>query len=161
MPNLLWKTAMKEPLIIYKKDLWKLYPAGDSLQLQPVCRDCCPERAHIITAQMWEDRGIIFLGSDINGLYVIKTPFLQSLRINTGVESSRAEYAQAEITPGEVSTASGLSFSSKGELLPNKKATQFHPFTSYRDRNGDHWFHSKDTIIHFHRGRPLCHNNRS
>jgi signal transduction histidine kinase len=150
-PLYIWKPGMKDPLLIYKKDIWKLRLTGNRLWLEPFCSNCVPLRAHIIAVQVWEEKGLIFLGSDINGLYVVRRPFLQSVRPDNAEEAGTAEYVQAEITPGIVTTASGLSFSTRGKLLPRNNKIHFHLYNMYKDQRGDHWSHSKDTIIHYYK----------
>jgi signal transduction histidine kinase len=146
-PQFLWKPGMKEPLVIINKDIWKLQRSGNSLSLVSVCRECCPQNAHIVTAQTWNEQEIIFLGSDINGLYVIRKPFVRSVGVKANVEAVVAEYAQAEITPGVITTGSGLSFSTQGNLLYGERKIQSYPYTAFKDKRGDHWFHSGDTVI--------------
>jgi signal transduction histidine kinase len=147
-PRFLWKPGMSEPLVIINKDIWKLQRPGNDLSLVPVCRECCPQNAHIVTAQTWDEQGIIFLGSDINGLYVVRKPFVRSVGVKTTVETVVPGYAQAEITPGVITTGSGLSFSTLGNLLHYERKIQAYPYTAFKDKRGDHWFHSGDTIIH-------------
>lgn len=150
-PRFLWKPGMKEPLLIYKRDLWKLQYSADTIHLQPFCQECCPKDAFIINAQIWEEQKIIFLASEINGLYVIRQPYMHTIRTDTLVEAGRAEYAQAEITPGMVTTGYGLSFSVQGKLIYKKNAIEFHPWDIYKDRSGGHWFHNVDTIMHLYK----------
>lgn len=150
-PRFVWKPGMSEPLLIYKGNIWKLQQLDSALYLQPWCQECCPSDPHILDAQIWEEHGIIFLASEKNGLYVIRNSFLRTVRTDTIVEAGRAEYAQAEITPGMITTGYGLTFSTQGKLSYRKDGMQFHPWVIYRDRHGDHWFHSKDTIIHLHK----------
>ncbi len=150
-PRFIWKPGMKEPLLIFNRDIWQLQRAGNTIKLQPFCQQCCPEDAYIYNAQIWEERGIIFLGSEKNGLYVIRTPFLRTIRTDTIIKAGRAEYAQAEITPGMITTGYDVSFSVQDNSLYRKGGMEFHPWAIYRDQHGDHWFHSKDTIIHLHK----------
>jgi signal transduction histidine kinase len=146
-PRFLWKPGMKEPLVIINNDIWKLQRWSNNLSLVSICRDCCPQNAHIIAAQTWDEQGIIFLGSAINGLYVVRKPFVRAVGAKTTVDAVVAEYAQAEIRPGVVITGSGLSFSTQGNLLYSQRKIQSYPFTAFKDKRGDHWFHSGDTII--------------
>jgi signal transduction histidine kinase len=146
-PRFLWKPGMKEPLVIINNDIGKLQRSGNDLSLVPVCLDCCPQNAHIIAAQAWDEHGIIFLGSGINGLYVVRKSFVRSVGVKTTVDAVIAEYAQAEIRPGVVTTGSGLSFSTQGNILYGERKIQFYPYTAFKDKRGDHWFHSGDTII--------------
>lgn len=149
-PRFIWKPGMKDPLLIYKKDIWKLQQSADSIYLQPLCRQCCPDDAFIYNAQVWEEQRMIFLGSEKNGLYVVRDPFLLTIRTDTLIEAGRAEYSQAEITPGMITTGYGLSFLPQSKLNYRKGGIQFHPWVIYRDRIGDHWFHSEDTLFHLH-----------
>ena len=149
-PRFIWKPGMKEPLVIYKRNIWRLQRSADGVYLQPLCRQCCPEDAYIYNAQIWEEQGMIFLGSEKNGLYVIRNTFLHTIRTDTLIEAGRAEYAQAEIHPGMITTGYGLSFSPQNQLSYRKGGIEFHPWVIYRDHNGDHWFHSGDTIMHLH-----------
>ena len=151
-PRYIWQHGMKEPLLVYKQDIWKLQRTGNALYLQPICENCYPSDAHINTAQIWEEQGIIFLGSIVKGLYVVRRPFLRSIStdsVNLNL-TGKAEYAHAEITPGSITTSSGYSFSFQGKLLPHKTMMEFHAYTIYQNQEGDYWFHVKDTIIHFH-----------
>lgn len=150
-PRLIWKQGMETPLFVWKQDIWKLQGQGNELYLSPLCDACIPPRANIDAVQLWEEQGIIFLSSDINGLYVVKKPFLHAIRADTTTEAGQAEYVQAEITPGIVTTATGLSFSAQGKLLPGEHKVSIPSIhTIYKDHQGDYWFHSGDTIIHFH-----------
>lgn len=151
-PRYIWQQGMKEPLLVYKQNIWKLQRSGNTILLQPLCMECYPADAHIGTAQIWEERGIIFLGSLVNGLYVIRAPFLRPIvtdTVNVNM-TGKAEYAQAEIIPGLITTSSGRSFSLKGDLIPGKTMMNFHTYVIYQDQQGDCWFRSEDTIIHFY-----------
>jgi signal transduction histidine kinase len=149
-PHLLWMPGMDAPLIISGRDVWKLTGKNDSLSLQPLCRGCCPQNSNITYAQIWEEQGILFLGSETNGLYVVKTPFLYPVRAEPAIEAGRAEYAQVEAMPGTVTTASGLGFTPQGALITAKSGFQFPNSNIYQDRQGDCWFTIADTIVHFH-----------
>lgn len=149
-PQFIWKPGMKEPLLVFGQDIWKLRHSGNTRYLQPFCRGCAPAGAHIIAAQVWEEQDIIFLGSDVDGLFVVRKPFLNAIRSEATAEGGKAEYAQAETAPGIVTTATGFSFSSLGKLLPRKEADPLYPYTLYQNQGGDRWSHAKDTIIHFH-----------
>lgn len=148
-PRFIWRPGMKEPLFLWDQNIWKLQGQGKVLNLIPLCYACSPPNADISFAQIWEEQGMIFLGSSVNGLYVVKKHFLHSIRTDTTTETGQEEYAQAEMTPGVITTGSGLSFSAQGKLLPDKSQAKFSSHTVYKDRHGDHWFHSGDTIIHF------------
>lgn len=152
-PLFIWKTGMQAPLLVYRQNIWELQRVKNTLRLVPVCMDCCPRNADIRSVQIWREQGIIFLGSEANGLYVVKAPFLRSLRRDTTTEAGRAEYAQIEIEPGVVNTASGLSFSADGQLMPGKKRINYPYSNIYRNQEGDCWFSSvnADTIVHFQR----------
>lgn len=146
-----WTPGMKGPLLIYKQDIWQLQVEGDSLSLYPFCRGCCPKDAYINSAQVFDERGIIFLGSEKNGLYVIQRSFIHTIRTDTLVDGGGVEYAQAEINPGIITTGRGLSFSTQGKLFFRKEGIQFHPLTLYQDKSGDYWFRSDNTIFHYHK----------
>lgn len=150
-PRLIWTPGMQAPLLIYKRNIWRLQRTGDTLALQSFCQACCPADAYIYNAQLWEKQGLIFLGSEKNGLYIVRKPFLRTIRTDTLVEAGRAEYAQAEMEPGMITTGYGLTFSVQGKLLYRKGGMPFHPWGIYRDQDGDHWCHSGDTLIHLHR----------
>jgi signal transduction histidine kinase len=150
-PRFIWKQGMVAPLLLWRQAIWKLQGKGEELQLLPLCSDCYPNAAQINSAQVWEEREMIFLGSEVNGLYIIKPAFLRSIRADTTTAGGQVEYAQAELTPGVITTGSGLSFTTEGQLLPARINLRFHPNTIYRDQQGDHWFNSGDTIIHLHR----------
>ncbi|HYE54488.1 MAG TPA: triple tyrosine motif-containing protein, partial [Chitinophagaceae bacterium] len=151
-PKYIWRTGMKEPLLVFKQSIWKLQRTGNEIQLQALCQSCYPPDAHINAVQVWEEQGIIFLSSIVKGLYVVRSPFLRSISTDTvNVKYiGRAEYAHAEIIPNTISTFSGYSFSLDGKLLPRKTTREFSPYTMYRDRQGDYWFHVRDTIFHYH-----------
>lgn len=150
-PSLIWKPGMEAPLFICGRDLWKLTGSNDSLQLQPVCLECCPENGNINSAQIWEEQGLLFLGSVSNGLYVVKTPFIRSVRLKPTIEAGNAEYGQVEIFPGLITTATGLTFSSQGKLIDGKPSIRFPYSNIYQDKQGDCWFSSGDTIVHYYR----------
>lgn len=150
-PKLIWATGMKEPLLIYKQDIWKLQRTENKLYLVPLCRACSPANAEINSVQIWEEKGLIFLGSAINGLYVIRAPFLRSIRADTSMETGKAEYAQVEITPGTINTGTGLVYSAEGKLLSHNTLPQFRSGNIYQNQEGDCWFYSGDTIIHFYK----------
>ncbi|NII29377.1 HAMP domain-containing histidine kinase [Pseudoflavitalea sp. X16] len=149
-PRLIWMPGMEAPLIINGQDLWKLTGQRDSLHLQPVCRECCPQNGNITCARLWEEQGLFFLGSETNGLYVVRTPFIHPVRADPTIEAGREEYAQVEVTPGTVTTASGLTFTSRGELIRAKSGFRFPRTNIYQDRQGDCWFSVVDTIFHYH-----------
>lgn len=149
-PHLIWTPGMEAPLIIYQQDIWRLTGKNDSLRLQPVCRECIPKNSDITCAQIWEEQGILFLGSQTNGLYVVKSPFIRSVRAEPAIEAGKEEYAQAELTPGTITTSSGLKFTSGGELVTMKTSIRFPNSNIYKDSQGDYWFSEKDTVVHFH-----------
>jgi signal transduction histidine kinase len=150
-PRYVWQPGMKEPLLVYKEAIWKLHRAGNSFYLETFCQGCCPPDPDINVAQIWEEQGIIFLGSVVNGLYVVRSPFLRVISTDTVNKNKpgKAEYAQAEITPGSITTPSGYTFSLQGKLLPRRTAMEFNAHTVYQNTEGDCWFHVKDTIIHY------------
>jgi signal transduction histidine kinase len=150
-PIFIWQTGMEKAFLVYNKSIWEVQRAGNTLNLKPVCQECYSSDAHINAVQIWEEQGLIFLGSMVKGLYVVRKPFFNSIStdIINADKKGRAEYAQAEIIPGAITTSSGRSFSFQGKLLPQRTTMEFHAYTSYKDKNGDYWFHSSDTIIHF------------
>ncbi len=150
MPPLIWMPGMDAPLIIDQQNIWKLTGQHDSLHLQLLCRDCCPQNSHITSAQIWEEQDILFLGSETNGLYVVKTPFIQSVRAEPTIEAGREEYAQVEASPGIVTTASGLGFTMRGELITTNSGLRFPNSNIYLDRQGDCWYSAADTIVHYY-----------
>lgn len=147
-PRLIWMPGMDAPVIICGRDLWKLAGKNDTLQLQPVCKECCPENGSVVSVQIWEEQGIIFLASEANGLYVIKTPVVHPVRAQPAIEAGKAEYAQVEATPGIITTATGLSFTPQGKLIAAKPRIEFPGSNIYCDKQGDCWFSRTDTIIH-------------
>ena len=153
MPRLIWTPGMDEPLLIYKTDIWMLQRAENTVRALPVCKECCPPDADISSAQVWKKQGIIFLGSEVNGLYVVKKPFLRTIRADTTIDAGRSEYAQVEIMPGTVNTSSGLSFSSTGEVNLREASLKFPHSNIYQSQNGDCWFFAGDTIVHFYRNK--------
>lgn len=147
-PRYIWAPGMEAPLLIYQKDIWQLQGKGDSLHAKPLCRSCCPPNAYITSAQVWKEQGVIFLGSYINGLYVVRAPYLQPVRSDTTAIAA-VEYAQAEIVPGVVNTGMGLVYSAQGQLLPGQSRIVYPNKNIYQDRQGDFWFYSGDTIIRY------------
>jgi signal transduction histidine kinase len=150
-PPFIWMPGMDAPLIIDQGDIWKLTGKNDSLRPEMVCQDCCPPNSNITCAQIWEEQGILFLGSETNGLYVVQTSFIRPVRADPTIEAGKEEYAQVEATPGMVTTASGLSFSTQGELIAAKAGFAFPRSNVYQDRQGDCWFSTIDSVCHFHR----------
>lgn len=150
-PKFIWVPGMEDPLLVYKQDIWKLRQAENGLSLSQLCRECSPANAKISSLQVWEEKGLIFLGSPINGLYVVRTPFLHSVRADTTTETGKSEYAQIEIMPGVINTLSGLAYSAEGRLLPDKSILQFPNSNIYQNHQGDYWYSSGDTIIHFYK----------
>jgi signal transduction histidine kinase len=148
-PQYIWQQGMKEPLLIYKGSIWKLQRSGNIIRTQLLCRECCPADVLITGAQIWEEQGIIFLSSTVNGLYVVRRPFLQSIVTDANAKG-KAEYGQAEIIPGLITTSSGRSFSPQGNLIPGKTMLEFQEYVIYQNKEGDCWFRSKDTIFHFY-----------
>ncbi len=151
-PRYIWQQGMKDPLLVYKGNIWKLQRSENNIRTESLCRECFPDDAHISGVQIWEEQGIIFLSSIVNGLYVVKVPFLHSVltdsvNVNT---IGKAEYAQAEIIPGLITTSSGRSFSPQGNLIPGKTMMEFQPYVIYQNKEGDCWFRLRDTIIHFY-----------
>lgn len=156
LPPLLWMPGMDAPVIIDMPNIWKLTGRNDSLHLELVCLDCCPPNSHITCVQIWEEQELLFLGSETNGLYVIKTPFIHPVRAEPGIEAGKEEYGQIEAIPGTVTTASGLSFTTAGVLMNGKPALRFPGSSIYKDSQGDCWYSSLDTIFHYyHRDRRL------
>ena len=156
IPPLLWMPGMDAPVIMDQSNIWKLTGRNDSLHLELVCRDCCPPNSHITCVQVWEEQHILFLGSETNGLYVIKTPFIRPVRAEPGIEAGKEEYGQIEAISGTVTTASGLSFTTAGTLINGKPALRFPGSSIYKDSQGDCWYSSLDTIFHYyHRDRRL------
>jgi signal transduction histidine kinase len=156
-PSLLWTPGMEAPLLTDQTNVWKLTGKNDSLHVELVCRDCCPPNSQIGIAQLWEEQGLLFLGSETNGLYVIKTPYIRTIRAEPGIEAGKEEYAQVEIMPGKVTTASGLSFTPQGALITTPPPFQFPHSNVFRDGLGDSWYSIADTIVHYdHRnGRSI------
>lgn len=148
-PQYIWTPGMEEPLLICGRDIWTLQSRDGALSLSPLCRGCCPRNANISFAQRWKEQGIIFLGSYISGLYTIKESSLQSVRSDIAKEAGKVEYAQLEVEPGVIYTASGFSYSTQGKLLPDKPRVQFSSYGVYQDQKGDCWFNHGDTIIHY------------
>lgn len=150
-PIFVWQAGMKKAFLVYNKSIWEVRRVNNTLHLEPICRECYPSDANIIAVQIWEEQGLIFLSSIVKGLYVVRKPFfnLISTDIVNVDKAGKAEYAQAEIIPGAITTYSGWSFSFDGKLLPQKTMMPFYAYTIYKDKNKDYWFHSNDTIIHF------------
>ncbi|MGN6420641.1 MAG: ATP-binding protein [Pseudobacter sp.] len=151
MPRLIWEPGMDAPVIIDYPNIYKLNGKNDSLHLQLVCRDCCPENSHIIAVQIWEEQNRLFLGSETNGLYIVEAPFLQPVRAEPDIEAGKEEYGQAEAVPGTVITSSGLYFTTQGSLVKEAPPLKFRSRNIYKDSNGDCWYHNIDTIVHWYR----------
>lgn len=149
--RLIWMPGMEAPLLISGRDIWKMTGKKDTLRLQLLCQACCPENGFITNIQVWEEQGLLFLGSDADGLYVVKTPVIHPVRAQPDIEAGKAEYAQVEATPGLITTATGLHFTSEGKLVTAKSRIEFPLSNIYRDTKGDCWFSTTDTIIHLYR----------
>lgn len=147
-PRFIWAPGMEAPLLIYQEDIWTLQGSGLSLRAVPFCQACCPPRGYITSAQVWKQQGMIFLGSAVNGLYVVKTPFLKQVRSDTTAEAA-VEYAQAEIVPGIVNTSMGLAYSAQGRLLPGQRRLVYPKSNIYQDRQGAWWYNARDTLFRF------------
>ncbi len=161
----IWVPGMEAPLLIYQKDIWQLQDSGKALRAVPFCRSCCPADAYITSAQVWQEQGIIFLGSYINGLYVVRAPYLQPVR-SDATGNAAVEYAQAEIVPGIVNTSMGLVYSAQGQLLSGPGRIVYPNKNIYQDQQRDLWYYSGDTIIHFnpeanHTSRLALHDGSS
>jgi signal transduction histidine kinase len=153
-PLFIWKPMMEAPLLVYNQRVWKLQRSNDNtLRLVPVCIDCYPPNADIRSVQIWKEQGLILLGSEANGLFVVKVPFLRTIREDTTTVAGKPEYAQVEIEPGIINTASGLSYTTEGKLLQGERKIWFPQSNIYQNKQGDCWYTSVDvdTIIHYHR----------
>ena len=149
-PKFIWTTGMEEPLFIYRQDIWKLQRTEGKLKLEPLCQQCIPPNANIASVQTWKEKGLLFLGSVTNGLYVIKLPFLRSITASASAKNGSAEYGQVEAIPGVITTASGLTYSANGKLVSGNTTLQFQSGNIYQDQHGDCWFSASDTIVHFY-----------
>ncbi len=123
-PGFIAQPENEAPLLIYKQDIWKLRSYGSKLYLEPFCKGCSPSKAYITSAQVWEEKGLIFLGSNVKGIYIVRAPFLKSI-VNNSNDHTPVEYAQAEIVPGIINTPTGLAYSSQGKLLPGGTRIRF------------------------------------
>ncbi|MBP7556738.1 MAG: hypothetical protein KA821_10760, partial [Chitinophagaceae bacterium] len=151
IPGIMWKPGMKEPLLVNGSDIWKVRRAGKSLIAEPLCMECYPRGSYITCMQVWEEEGLIFMSSEVNGLYVTRYPFIKTILGNPGSNAAKVEYAQAEIVPGVVVTACGTAFSTKGELLP--APSDFPRNNIFLAKTGDYWYSSNDTIFHVYPGQ--------
>ncbi|MFN4314793.1 MAG: ATP-binding protein [Chitinophagaceae bacterium] len=149
--GIIWKPGMKEPLLVNGSDIWKLRSEGNGLTAEPLCMDCYPRGSYITCMQLWEEEGLIFMSSEVNGLYVARYPFIKTVLGNPGSNAAKVEYAQAEIVPGVVVTACGTAFSSKGELLP--APLDFPRNNIFLAKTGDYWYSMNDTIFHVYPGQ--------
>ncbi len=74
----------------------------------PVCIDCYPPNADIRSVQIWKEQGLILLAVEANGLFCSESPFCTHHTEDTTTVAGKPEYAQVEIIPGIINTASGL-----------------------------------------------------
>lgn len=147
-PGFIAQPENEAPLLIYKQDIWKLRSNGNKLYLEPFCKGCSPSKAYITSAQVWEEKGLIFLGSNVKGIYIVRAPFLKSI-VNNSNDHTPVEYAQAEIVPGIINTPTGLAYSSQGKLLPGGTRIRFPYSNIYKDRQGDYWSYQADTLLRY------------
>jgi len=148
-PSAIWQPGMAQPLVIRDGGIWELGEKHGRLSWLPVCEDCYPAGTEIITAQKWDEQGIIFLGSPTSGLYVMRKAFARSLPGHNS-RAGTEEYAQAELAPGIIATGSGRIFSVKDGWIRQEKKRTFNPLTIFEDSKGDRWFHAHDTVFHYH-----------
>jgi signal transduction histidine kinase len=150
----IWTPGMQEPLLIHGQDLWRLEGDVGSLHLAPLCGNCCPANSRISSVQVWDEKGMLFLGSQTDGLYVLRRPFLHTVRPDSASGAEKVQYAQAEVTPGTVATPTGLVFSTAGKKLSTMPAVplprDLHS-NIYQDEQKDCWYYSGDTILHYYR----------
>lgn len=145
-----WSPNMRAPLLLCEGNIFQLQNSGDVYSLSQLCVKCYPIDAGISSADVWEKQHIIFLGGEAHGLYMIKAPFIRSVRKDTLSEQGSVECSQAELIPGLVTTPSGLLFSSNGNLLNQKPLIQFPSYGAYRAKDGRFWYSQHDTIHCFH-----------
>lgn len=151
MKGVMWKPGMKEPLLVNGSDIWKVRREGKGLVTEPLCMGCYPPGSYITCMQVWAEEGLIFMSSEVNGLYVARYPFIKTILGNPGSNAAKVEYAQAEIDPGVVVTACGTAFSTKGELLP--APSDFPRNNIFLAKTGDYWYSLNDTIFHVYPGQ--------
>ena len=151
IPGIMWQPGMKEPLLVSGTDIWKVSREGQSLVAEPFCLECYPRGSFISSMQVWEEEGLIFMSSEVNGLYVARKPFIKTVLGNPGSNAAKVEYAQAELVPGVVVTACGTAFSSSGELLP--APSDFPRNNIFLAKTRDYWYSLNDTIFHVYPGQ--------
>ncbi|MBL7756846.1 MAG: HAMP domain-containing histidine kinase [Chitinophagaceae bacterium] len=151
VPGIMWKPGMKEPLLVIGSDIWKVRREGKGLITEPFCMECYPRGSYITCMQVWEEEGLIFMSSEVNGLYVARYPFIKTILGNPGSNAAKVEYAQAELVPGVVVTACGTAFTSKGKLLP--APLDFPRNNIFLAKTGDYWYSLNDTIFHVYPGQ--------
>lgn len=147
-PRFIAQPGDEATLLVYKGDIWKLKRRDNDLYLEPFCQGCSPLNGYITSAQIWEEQGILFLGSTTKGMYVVKTPFLKSI-FDERTDYTPVEYAQAEIVPGIINTTTGLAYSSQGKLLPGGTRIRFPYSNIYKDQQGDYWSYQADTLLRY------------
>ena len=150
LPRFLWKRGMDAPLMILGKSVFQLEATGKAPKLKPVCLQCLPENADISSAQLWPEQGTIFLSSHVSGLYVLRSRLMRTMTDVASGSGGRYEYGQAEVAPGLVNTSSGGAFTSEGVWLGQKAALSFPAKNIFKSSDGDFWFSSADTVIHYH-----------
>lgn len=149
-PRYVYQPGMETPLLVHNQSIWEVHRKGNTLSFEPLCQECYPSDPHINAIQIWKEQGLIFLSSEDQGVYIVKKPFFHFVPDTASINKKiKAEYAQVEIVAGSITTYSGHSFSFQGKLLSHRKKIEFRNHTIFKDRQGDCWFHSKDTIIRF------------
>ena len=157
-PTLYWSPGMEVPLFIQQKDLWKLTEDSDKgITSKIVCKDCMPEDNSINYIRVYDDLHYIFIGTAVNGLYILKQNSFYPGGIPAKNESETIpQYAQAELYPGYIQGRNGNAFSLQLKKLPNTSGIDF-LFNLYKSSRGDFWYSKRnigDTLFQY---KPISH----
>jgi hypothetical protein len=113
--------------------------------------DCLPENVLLMHAEYVDEIQTLFIGTESNGLLVIKyNPFEQLLpQINTN-NLGTSYYLQLPIGDGRIMTNYGVLLGeSNGNPILEPQVSNDLGHSWYKDANGDLWYSRLDSVFHY------------
>jgi signal transduction histidine kinase len=149
--RILHEYGQRHPIFTLGKNAWKLRKLSDgNYTFEPIA-DCLPENVLLMHAEYVDEIQTLFIGTESNGLLVIKyNPFEQLLpKINTN-NLGTSYYLQLPIGDGRIMTNYGVLLGeSNGNPILEPEVSNDLGHSWYKDSNGDLWYSRLDSVFHY------------
>lgn len=149
--RIIFEYGQKHAIYTFEQKAWILREQADGSLTFELIADCIPQNVLLMHGEYVDEIETLFIGTESNGLLVIKrNPFDQLLPITNKNNLGTSYYLQLPVGDGRIMTNSGLILgeSNGGEIIELETSNEL-GHSWYKDSKGDVWYSRLDSVFHY------------